>query len=490
MLFLMVIGLYTSRVILHSLGVEDYGIYNVVGGVVSMFTMISGALSASISRYITYELGAGDLDSLKRVFSTSVTIQTLLSLLFVIIAETVGLWFVNAKLVIDSTRMNAANWVYQFSVITFVINLLSIPYNAEIIAHEKMSVFAYISIIDGIGKFIIAWAITLTSIDKLILYGFLLMVMAILVRIIYSCYCKRRFQECTYHFILDKFLLKRMFGFAGWNMIGATSAVCRDHGGNIVINLFCGTAVNGARAIAVQVNSIIQSFVSNFQTALNPQIIKSYASGETEYMMKLVFQGARFSYYILFLIALPVFVNTDYILSIWLKEVPEHTSAFLKLVLLFSLTESLSGPLMTTMYATEKIRNYQIVVGFIQLINLPLAYWALYLGYPSESVFVIAIILSFVAMVARLFMLKPLVQLSISSFMIKVWLNVVLVSIAAGFIPILLSLFLESSFLSFALTSSIGLILSVITILFLGCSKEERVIVFNYAKLMKNKIFI
>lgn len=480
MLFLMLIGLYTSRVILYSLGVEDYGIYNVVGGVVSMFTMISGALSASISRFITFELGSGNLENLKTVFSSSVTIQILLSLFFVILAETIGLWFVNTKLVIAPSRIVAANWVYQFSIITFVINLISIPYNAEIIAHEKMSVFAYISIVDGIGKLIVAWAIVLTSIDKLIMYGFLLMLIALIVRIIYSIYCRRYFPECSFKFVLDRQLLQRMFNFAGWNLIGATSAVCRDHGGNIVINLFCGTAINGARAIAIQVNTIIQGFVYNFQTAMNPQIIKSYASENREYMMKLVFQGAKFSYYILFIIALPIFVNTDYILALWLKVVPEHTSNFLRLVLLFSLMESLSGPLMTAMYATERIRNYQIVVGFIQLINLPLSYLFLDWGYPSEIVFVIAIILSIVALIARLIMLKPLVSISISSFMVRVLLNVMLITLSSSILPLLMSLYIKQSFCQFIFSIFLGLVCSVLSILYLGCSNSEREIIYKY----------
>ena len=481
MLILMLIGLYTSRVILDSLGVADYGLYNVVGGVVSMFSMISGALSASISRFITFELGLGNIKNLKKVFSSSVTIQFLLSLIFVILAETIGLWFINTKLVIEPSRMVAANWVYQFSIITFVINLISIPYNAEIIAHEKMAVFAYISIVDGVGKLLVAWAIVLTNSDRLILYGFLLMIMALIVRIIYGVYCKNKFQECSFHLIWDKQLLKRMFCFAGWNIIGATSAVCRDHGGNIVINLFCGTTVNGARAIAVQVNTIIQSFVANFQTALNPQIIKNYASGNSEYMMKLVFQGARFSYYILFIIALPIFINADFILALWLKEVPEHTSNFLRLVLLFSLMESLSGPLMTTMYATEKIRDYQIVVGFIQLINLPIAYLFLYWGYPSESVFVIAIILSFVAMITRLIMLKPLVAISISSFMLRVWLNIMLITFSSSIPPLLLSFSMEQSVCQFLISLTLGLVCSIISILFIGCSTSERNLIYKYA---------
>lgn len=255
MLFLMVISLYTSRVILNALGVNDFGIYNVVGGVVAMFSILSGSLSAAISRFITFELGKKDEEGLKKVFSASVTIQLALSAIIVILIEAVGVWFLNEKMSIPANRMYAANWVLQFSVITFVINLISVPYNATIIAHERMSAFAYISIFEGVGKLAIAFLITLAPFDRLIFYSILMCSIAVAVRLVYGTYCKRHFVECTYHFRWDKELLKRMFGFAGWNFIGATSAILRDQGGNIILNLFFGPAVNAARGIANQVNN-------------------------------------------------------------------------------------------------------------------------------------------------------------------------------------------------------------------------------------------
>lgn len=490
MIFLMLIGLYTSRVILDSLGVDDYGIYNVVGGVVSMFTMISGALSASISRFITFELGKGDIEKLNRVFCTSVNIQILMSIVFALFAETIGLWFVNEKLVIDPSRMTAANWVFQFSVLTFMLNLISVPYNAEIIAHERMSVFAYITIAEGIGKLIVAWAVAFSNNDKLILYALLLLIIALIVRLIYGIYCKRSFSECTYNLLFDKNLLRQMFGFAGWNMIGATSAVCRDHGGNIIINLFFGTSVNAARAIAIQVSSVIHHFVSNFQTALNPQIIKNYASGNNNSMMKLVYSGSKFSYYILFIIALPIFINADYVLSLWLKEVPDHTTNFMRLILIFTLFESLSGPLMTAMYATGKVRNYQIIVGGIQLLNLPISYLFLYYGYPSETVFLIAIALSLVALIARLFVLRPLVNLSISSFLLEVMVNVLIITIVSAILPAIGYYYLKESFLSFVFICLLSLISSCLSILYLGCKKNEREVFWGYVTKIKKGFVI
>ena len=246
MLFMMAVSLYTSRVVLNALGVEDFGIYNVVGGVVAMFSMLSGSLSAAITRFITYELGKGNQENLKKIFSSSVTIQIGLAILIIVVAEAIGVWFLNMKMNIPDVRITAANWVFQFSILTFAVNLISVPYNASIIAHERMSAFAYISILEAIGKLAIVFLIVISPMDKLIFYAILMCAVALIVRLAYGVYCKRHFEECTYHFIFDRDLLKHMFGFAGWNFIGATSAVLRDQGGNVVINLFCGPAANAA----------------------------------------------------------------------------------------------------------------------------------------------------------------------------------------------------------------------------------------------------
>lgn len=479
MLFLMAISLYTSRVVLLALGVDDYGIYNVVGGVVSMFTMISGSLSSAISRFITYELGKGTIGRLKIVFSSSVYIQLLLAVFFIIIAETLGLWFLNAKLVIPPDRMIAANWVYQLSIVTFAVNLISIPYNAAIIAHEEMSAFAYISVFEGVAKLLVAFAIVKATTDKLILYSVLIAIIAVIVRLIYGVYCKRKFEECTIQLKYDSTVFKQIFSFAGWNIIGAASAVCRDQGGNIIINLFNGPAVNAARGVAMQVSAAVNGFVSNFQMALNPQITKNYAVGNMSYMLSLVFKGARFSYYILWLISLPVLVEADYILSLWLVEVPEHATLFLQLVIVFSLCESLSGPLMTSMYATGEVKNYQIVVGGLQLLNLPISYICLRAGFPVESVFIVSIILSLICMLARLIMLRPLINISPLLFMKEVWLNTILVT-AISFIPTyIISSLLSESIASLIIIVLVSILLAGWSILFIGCQKEERFVILS-----------
>ena len=488
MLFMMAVNLYTSRVVLNALGVEDFGIYNVVGGVVAMFSVISGSLSAAISRFITYELGKGNNDRLNKIFSASVTIQLLLSLIIVILVESIGVWFLNVKMSIPTDRMLAANWVLQFSIATFVINLVSVPYNAAIIAHERMSAFAYISILEALGKLAIAFLIVVSPMDRLIFYAILMCSVAVIIRAVYGYYCKRHFAECTYHFHWDREILKKMFGFAGWNFIGASSAVLRDQGGNIIINLFAGPAVNAARGIAGQVNNAVTGFVSNFMTALNPQITKSYASGDREYMMTLLYQGARLSFYMLLLLSLPILANTHYILSLWLKTVPEHSVLFVQLTLIFAMSESISNPLVTAMLATGNIRNYQIVVGGLQMMNLPVSYVLLRMGCIPETVLIVAICISQCCLAARLYMLRGMIGLSSKTYLKKVYLNIVVVTAVAAAIPFAISTNMRASFLSFVTVSVIALCCSALSIFYVGCNKREREFVISKARKAIHKI--
>lgn len=474
MLFTMAVSLFTSRVVLNTLGVEDYGIYNVVGGVVSMFSIISGSLSAAISRFITVELAKGDSDKLRKTFSASVTIQLILSLIIIVLIESVGVWFLNAEMVIPAERLDAANWVLQFSIVTFAINLISVPYNATIIAHERMSAFAYISILEVVCKLVIVYLLKVSPIDRLVFYAILMCAVSVLIRFVYGYYCKKHFTECKFSFHFDKDLLKRMFGFAGWNFIGASSAVLRDQGGNIIINLFGGPAVNAARGIAMQVNHAIVGFSNNFITALNPQITKSYATGEHDYMMKLIFRGARFSFYLLLFLSLPVLVSTHYILSVWLGIVPEHSVLFVQLSLIFAMSDSISTPLITAMLATGNIRNYQIVVGGLQMLNLPISYILLRIGCIPETVMIVAIGLSQCCLAARLVMLRTMIGLSARKYLREVYLNVIVVTISAAVLPVLASAVLQESFLDFVMITLLSLMTASISILFIGFNKNER----------------
>lgn len=483
MLFLMGVSLYTSRVVLNALGVENYGIYNVVGGVVAMFSILSSSLSAAISRFITFELGKENQDRLVKVFSSAITIQIVLMLIVIVLAEVVGVWFLNAKMNIPIDRMYTANWVFQFSILTFSINLISIPYNAAIIAHEKMSVFAYISILEAAGKLLMAWLITISPIDKLFSYSVLMCLVAVFIRLIYGWYCKFHFAECSYHFVFDKKLLKEMFGFAGWNFIGASSFMLKDQGINVLLNIFFGAIVNAARSIAFQVNIAVNSFAQNFMMALNPQIVKSYASGDLNYVYTLMKQGARFSYFMLLVLSLPIMVRTHYILQIWLNIVPDHTVNFVRIVLMTSLIDSLSLPLQTVAQATGKIKRYQITVGGLTLFCFPLAYIGLELyGYPEIALWVVLLV-SVLTFIARLVVLKRLIKLNIRTYLKSVFVNVLIVSVIALLFTYYINLLIDDDFRGMLLVSMSSIMTTLFVIYFVGCNHVERKII--NSKIMK-----
>ena len=489
MLVLMLVGLYTSRANLQALGVDDYGIFSVVGGLVSMFHIVSTTFTGAISRFLTIELGRSDKERLQEVFSTSMVIQYIMVGIIVLLAETAGLWFLNAKMVIPVERMAAANWVFQFTLLSFGLDLLIEPYMATIVAHEKMSVFAYFSILQAVGKLIVAWTTFIAPVDRLIWFSGMIVAVSILIRIVYLVYCKSHFEECTGKFRYNKRLFGEMTGFAGWNFIGTTAAILRDYGGNIVINLFSGPAVNAARGIANQVNNAVYSFADNFMTALKPQITKNYASGDHDYMFKLVYQGARLSYYILLILAIPIICNTHYLIQLWLGQVPEHTELFVQLVLVFTLSESLASTLITLMLATGKIRDFQIIVGGLNLLNVPISYAALRLGAIPETVVMVAIFISVCCEMARLLLLRKMVHLSVRTFIRKVYLNVIMVTIVAGIVPLWLHYTLDESLFTFFLNCFVAFICTVISILFVGCNHEERVIVYAKTRNIINNIF-
>lgn len=487
MLFMMVVSLYTSRVVLNTLGIEDYGIYNVVGGIVTMFSILSGSLSTAISRFITFELGKGNLNQLTKIFSASVTIQLLLSFFIIILIESIGVWFLNTRMTIPMDRLTAANWVLQFSIATFVINLISVPYNAMIIAHEKMSAFAYISILEAIGKLAIAFLISIASTDKLIFYSILMCLVSLLIRFCYGYYCKKHFEECHYKFILDKQLLRNMFSFAGWNFFGAGSALLMTQGVNILINIFFGVTLNAARGIANQVDSTVQQFVNNFTTALNPQITKSYASNNLEYMHKLVCIGSKYSFFLTWLFALPLLLETDIILTIWLKTVPEYASSFLRLTLYISLISVISNTLVTSMLATGNIKRYQIIVGGLGMCIFPFTYIAYINGLPVESAYIIHIIIFIIQLICRLYLLKKMIRLRIIYFWNQTLVKDVKVVIISSILPLLLFFIIPQSLIRFIILLVISMISTGISIYFLGMAKDERIIIKQYIKKIRHK---
>lgn len=490
MLFGMLVSLYTSRVVLQALGVEDYGIYNVVGGVVAMFSMISSSLSSSVSRFLTFELGKGNREGLKRVFSTSLSIHVVLALVIVLLGETIGLWFLNTHMTIPENRLYAANWVFQASIFTFVINLLSVPFSASIVSHERMSAFAYIGILDIILRLLIVLFIAYSGLafDRLIVYALLLVGVVGIMQAIYWSYCTRNFEECRFKLSFDVSYWKEISSFAGWNFIGCTAGLLKDQGVNILLNLFMGPIVNAARGIANTVNNVMTSFASNFMTALNPQITKSYAAGNYDYMFSLVERGSRFSYYILLLFALPMLFEAEFVLTLWLKHYPEHTVNFVRLILIVTMCDILSNTLINLQVATGKIRNYQLAVGGMLLMNFPLSYLCLKMGFPPESTLVVALVVAVLCLFLRLLFLRQMVGLSMKRYLYKVCGNVLCVTLAAVVIPALLYLQTSDSLLRFLFMCVLTTLCSSAAIYFIGCSVHERAFIREKVVLLRKKI--
>lgn len=469
MLLLIVINLYTSRVILNALGVEDFGIYNVVGGVVAMFSILSSSLSSAISRFITYELGNNNSHKIAQIFSASVTIQILLSIIIAILIESVGLWFLNNKMTIPEHRIFAANCVLQFSIITFIINLISIPYNAAIIAHEKMSAFAYISIVEAIGKLSIAYLVIVSPIDKLIFYSILMCIIAVIIRFIYGSYCKKNFVECTYHFEWNTKILKEMFSFAGWNFIGSAAGILRSQGISILLNIYFGPIVNAAQGIATQVNNAISGFSSNFLVAVNPQIIKSYSQNDLERSYSIAMYAGRFAFFLLIVFSVPIIIETRFILELWLKSVPEFSIRFIQLTLILTIIESISLPIITLQQATGRIRNYQIIVGSIHMLNFPISLILLHIGLQPNIVYIVAIFLACINTHTRLYMLKRTINVSVITFYKEVLLRLLYVSVPLSIFILLL----KQLHLPALINIPCSIILVILIVLIIGIKREE-----------------
>lgn len=486
-LFTMLVSLYTSRVVLNTLGVSDYGIYNVVGGVVAMFSVVSGSLSSSISRFITYELGHGDFDRLKRIFTTSVNIQIGISMVILILAETFGLWFLNTKMNIPADRMTAANWVLQCSLASFVISLISVPYNACIIAHERMSAFAYISILEAVLKLAVVYMLLISPYDKLSTYAVLLVAVALLIRLTYGQYCKRHFEESRYKFVYDRPLIKEMTGFAGWSFFGNGAYMLNTQGVDMLINIFFGVTLNAAKGVATQVQNAVMQFVNNFTVAVNPQITKSYAAGDMEYMYKLVCRGARFSYFLLFIFVVPIVCEADYILRLWLKTVPEYAPVFLRLTLFGALMTLLGNSMITAVSATGDIKRYQLWVTIVGCLVFPLTWMAFQFGLPPETTYIIYIVIYFSLNFVRLHIVKDLLNFPVKLYLTDVMVRILVVSILSFILPLLVISNFEQSFLRLCISCIIGMTSTILTILWLGLEKNERKIIYNKLTQLRQK---
>lgn len=472
--FTMLVSLYTSRIILKVLGVDNYGIYNVVGGTIAMFSLFSGSLSGAISRFITFGLGEGNAVKLRNIFTTSIFIQIGLSLLILILAEIVGVWFVNAKLNIPSDRLYAAHWVLQFSILTFIVGLISVPYNACIIAHEHMKIFAYIGILEVVLKLLFVVTLYFSSYDKLIVYSGSLALISLILRIIYGAYCKRHFEECKGRLYIDKFLLKEMIGYAGWSFFGNTASLFNTQGVNILINLFFGVTLNAARGIVSQVEGAVMQFVNNFMTAITPQITKSYAMDDKEYMFTLICRGAKFSFFLLLFFSIPIELEAQTILQLWLGTVPEHTVVFLRLSLVGTVMVLLGNTCYTGIMATGRIRNYQLWITIVGCLVFPITWIAYRLGAPAWSTYLIYAIIYGLLNWIRLFFLKKLLGFPISMFARKVIYPVLYVTSLTVILPLFLYVKIEPSLIRLVLLTGVSCISATINIYLFGLDEGEK----------------
>lgn len=483
MFLTMGVALFTSRVILQSLGVQDYGIYNVVAGFVSMFTFINSAMTSATQRYITFAIGKQESNRMNTVFCTSMNIHILISVLLVIAAETFGLWFLNTHMTIPQDRMIAANVVYQFAILSTVVMIVSTPYNALIVAHEKMSAFAYISILDVSVKLLIAYLLYISTYDRLIVYAVLMFLAQFIIRQIYSIYCHRHFPESKFHIIKDKPLFKEMVSFSVWNLFGNLASVGAGQGVNIVLNMFFGPVVNAARGVAIQVQNAVMGFSNNFQMAMNPQITKNYATGNLAYMHTLIYASSKYSFFLLFILSLPIIIEADNILSVWLGIVPEHTTNFLRFALLTSIVNAMAGPLTIAAQANGKIKIYQSIVGGILLASFPISFICLKMGGRPEIVYWIDLFVVCLAQIFRIYMMRNMIKLSIRNYSKEVLYRVMMVAIFGSVLPILVySILPKNTFLSFVSVCTICLISVALSVYALGIKESERVKVVSFIK--------
>ncbi len=488
MLLTMLVSLYTSRVVLNVLGVYDFGVYNVVGGVVSMFGFLNVSMTSATQRFLSYEIGKRDFNQLRKTFNVSQIIHLVIAAIILLFAETVGLWFVKKYLVIDSERIDAAIWVYQFTIFSFMLTVVQVPYNAIIIANERMNVYAYLSIIEVSLKLLIVFMLTWFTYDKLKLYGFLLFVISLFIVIIYRIYTYKNFKESKFQVVKDKPLYMRLISYSGWNLFGAIAGVAQGQGVNILLNLFFGPVANSARSIAYQVNGALYSFVSNFLSAVNPQIIKSFAANDSKYMLSLIIKSIKFSFYLLFLMSLPILLEVNQVLGLWLVEVPEYTSNFTILTIINFLFWPLSNPFMTAIQATGKIRSYQVMTGTLIVLIFPITYLFFKLGYPAEVTYVISIIIEIVVLITRLVIVNKLLNISILYYIKEILMKSLIIVLLSVSLPLFLINVMDANFHRLLVIIFVSLIWSSIIIYNIGLTKSEKKILFKgINKIIRNK---
>ncbi len=473
-ILILLVSLYTVRIVLKALGAEDYGIQNVVGGVVVMLSFFSNTMSASSMRFFAFEIGKKNYVRLNHFFNLTALIYFALGGLILIFSETIGLWFVKTQMVIPENRMAAAMWVYQFSVASFIFQLFVTPYRSIIIAYEEMSIYAYVSVLEAVLKLVTVYVLLIVEADKLKAYAVLLFLTILISSAVYILYSSYKYKVCKLSFFWDSAMFNELISYSGWSFFGALAGMIKDQGINILLNLFFNPAVNAARGVAYQVNSALNLFTTNFFQAVRPQITKSYAAGENREMMALVFRSSRFCYYLIMLFAVPILFETPHILSLWLGEIPEHTVLFTRLVIITAMLESFSYPLITAVSATGNIKLYQVVTGGVLILNLPFSYVFLRLGYPPEATMYVVIGTAILSQISRVLFVSKMHKMSIKDYITETLLVTLLVTILTGVPPYIVTLFMKESFVRLLILTGVFFCFTLPVLYFIGITSVER----------------
>lgn len=477
------INFFTSRIVLQVLGVEDFGLYNVVGSVVAMFTFLNSGMVQASQRFMSYEMGRGDEKCLKDVFSSSFLIHILIALIVFVAVESVGIWFLNNRMNISPERLYAANWVLQCSLLSFSIQIVTVPFLATIIAHERMGIYAIIGFVDALLKLVAIYIVKYTPYDNLISYSILLLIVPLLEFLVYSLYNKRHFSEVSFRPRYIKSMFRGILSFAGWSFVGNIGFVFRGNGVNIVINLFCGTAVNAARGIASQVSSQLVGFTSNFQMAIIPQITKRYAAQEYTNMLSLVMRGSKFSFILLFIIALPFCLRADYVLTLWLGIVPQYTVEFVNLILIMSLIDGMAIPLGKAIDATGNIKWFQTSIAIVMLLDIPFAYILLWMGVVPYLVVISSIIVSILGLLVRIYILKRrFAKYPVVASFNRVFLRCLFVSMVAYYLCVFINDYISNTFLGLIIMTVLSIFISCTLCYFFALDNVERDMIIHTVK--------
>jgi len=469
-----IVGLYTSRIILQKLGVVDFGIYGVVGSIVTIFSTLNSTMAIATYRYLNIAVGREEQELTKRVFSTSLCIHFAIAVILVIFAESVGPWVIENALTIPIDRVNAAQWTFQFSVVTCVFMIISSPYNSAILVHERMNIYAYFAIFDAVFKLIIVLLIGCSGADKLIEYSLYLCLFQIIMRFAYNIYCKKNFKECAFRFRVDFNLAKEMAGFTGWNILHCIANIFYTEGLNMMLNFFYGPVVNAARSIAIQIQSKVMLFGRNMQEAFNPQIMKSYSCENYNYMHKLVMKSSKYSFLLLYILIFPLCLETDFILRIWLGEYPGYSTIFVRLILITALIDAMQNPLLTSVHSTGKIKWYSIMMSFILICILPIAYCFLYIGFKPYIVFIIQILIMMIGGCVSIMFCKRQTGLGVKDYFKETVIPLIYTIVFSIPLPILMYLYLDNNNVNSLLIMLTAVIMTIASIYFVGLNSKEK----------------